>query len=170
MLLTRFGFPLAGANIINYVLLNGDYAVVGHLAGAVALGTYVLAFNVASWPSTLLSAMINNVSMPAFSRVKHDAELLKNAIASSLRAISLVVIPMCSVIIALARPLILTLYGAKWTASAEPLSALSSYAAIAIICLLFANIIAGLGRTKFCCDSDNLATCLGARYGTWRTS
>ena len=147
--LTRFGFPLAGANIINYVLLNGDYVVVGHLAGAVALGAYVLAFNVASWPSSLLGFMINSVSMPAFSRVKNDAERLKDAIARSLRAISLLVMPMSALTIALARPIVLTLYGEKWTASAEPLAILASYGAISIICLLFANILAGLGRAKF---------------------
>ena len=71
LLLVRFGLPLA-ANFVNYILLNVDYALVGRLMGAVALGTYVLAFNVASCPSTLLSSMINNVSMPAFSRVQHD--------------------------------------------------------------------------------------------------
>ena len=36
----------------------------------------VLAFNVASWPASLLGAVINNMSMPAFSRVKHDPNLL----------------------------------------------------------------------------------------------
>ena len=71
--LFRFGLPLGGANLVNYILLNIDYALVGHIMGAVALGSYVLAFNVASWPASLLGAMVNNVSMPAFSRVKHDA-------------------------------------------------------------------------------------------------
>ena len=37
-LLFRFGFPLAGANFVTYVLLNVDYALVGHLMGPVALG------------------------------------------------------------------------------------------------------------------------------------
>jgi lipopolysaccharide exporter len=148
-LLFRFGLPLASANFVNYILLNVDYALVGHLMGAISLGTYVLAFNVASWPSTLLGAMINNVSMPAFSRVKHDADLLKNAMASALRALSLVVMPMCGLIMALARPLVLTLYGVKWAASAEVLTILSLYSAVSVICLLFANILAGLGRTKF---------------------
>lgn len=147
--LVKFGFPLAGANILNYILLNGDYAVVGHLAGAVALGAYVLAFNVASWPSSLLGFMINNVSMPAFSRVKSDADRLRNAIAKALRAISLLVMPMSALTIALARPLVLTLYGEKWTASVQPLAILASYGAVAIICVLFANILAGLGRAKF---------------------
>jgi PST family polysaccharide transporter len=147
--LVKFGFPLGGANIVNYILLNVDYALVGHLMGAVALGTYVLAFNVASWPASLLGSMINNVSMPAFSRVKDDIELLKNALASALRALSLVVMPMSALTAALALPIVLTLYGAKWAASAGVLSVLSLYGAISIICVLFANLLVGLGRMKF---------------------
>ena len=46
-ILFKFGVPLAIANFISYILGNVDYALVGHLMGAVALGTYVLAFNVA---------------------------------------------------------------------------------------------------------------------------
>jgi lipopolysaccharide exporter len=146
--LARFGFPLAGANFINFVLLNVDYAFVGHLIGAVALGAYVLAFTVASSPGLLLGTVINNVSMPAFSRVKQDPELLKQAMISGLRAVSLVLLPMCSLMLVLARPLVLTLYGAKWAASAEVLSILSLYGAVSIICVLFANMLTSLGKAR----------------------
>src|SRR5215475_4473493 len=57
-----FGIPLAAANFVNYSLLNVDYAFVGHLLGAAALGIYMLAFTVASWPSGLLGGVINSVS------------------------------------------------------------------------------------------------------------
>jgi PST family polysaccharide transporter len=147
-LLFNFGLPLAIANFVNYILLNVDYALVGHLMGAAALGVYVLAFNVASWPASLCSGVLNSVSMPAFSRIKHDSELLRDAIARALRAVSLVVMPMSGVTIALAQPLVLVLYGAKWAESAKVLSVLSFYGAIFVICLLFANIISGLGRSK----------------------
>lgn len=146
--LLKFGLPLGVANVVNYVLLNVDYALIGHLLGAVALGTYVLAFNVASWPSSLLGFMINNVSIPAFSRVKREGGNLTDAMVSALRAISLVVMPMSALCMALARPLVLTLYGAKWAGSAEVLSILALYGAISIICVLLANILAGLGRTR----------------------
>jgi lipopolysaccharide exporter len=146
--LVQVGFPLGAANIIGFILLNVDYGLIGHLLGAVALGIYVLAFNVASWPSSLLGAMINNVSMPAFSRVKNDPELLKIAITDSVRAISLVVMPISALTIALAHPLVLTLYGAKWSQSARILQLLALYGAFSILCVLFANILAGLGRTK----------------------
>lgn len=148
-LLVKFGLPLAGANLVNYILLNVDYAFVGHLIGAVALGAYVLAFTVASWPAGLLGNVINTVSMPAFSRVKHDPELLKVAMGNALRAVSLIVMPMCSLMIALSQPLVLTLYGAKWASSAQVLSILALYGAISIICVLFANMLTSLGKAKF---------------------
>jgi lipopolysaccharide exporter len=145
----RFGLPLAGANLVNYVLLNVDYAFIGHLLGAAELGVYVLAFTLASAPYSLLGAVINNVSMPAFSRVKHDPALLKTAMATGLRGVCLVALPMCAMTLALARPLVLTFYGEKWAASAGVLVILSIYGAVFIVCLLFANMLGALGQTKF---------------------
>jgi lipopolysaccharide exporter len=145
----KFGLPLAGANVVNYILLNVDYAFVGHLLGAAELGVYMLAFTVASWPYGLLGAVINNVSMPAFSRVKHDPDMLKNAMASALRGVTLIVLPICGMSIALARPIVLSLYGAKWMAAANVLVILSVYGAVFLPCLLFANMLIAFGRTKF---------------------
>ena len=146
--LFKYGIPLAIANFVNYILLNVDYALVGHLMGAAALGIYVLAFNVASWPSTLFGSVLNNVTSPAFSRVRNDPARLNDAIASTLRAVSLAVVPVCSLMIVLARPVVLTLYGARWAAAASVLSVLSLYGAISVICSLFASVLAGTGRAK----------------------
>jgi PST family polysaccharide transporter len=145
----RFGIPLAGANFVSYILLNVDYAFVGHLVGATALGVYMLAYTVAAWPYAVLGAVLNSVSMPAFSRVKHDPALMHNAMAFALRGVTLIVLPMCGMTIALARPIILTLYGAKWAAAANALVILSLYGAVFVPCLLFANMLTALGRTKF---------------------
>jgi PST family polysaccharide transporter len=144
-----FGIPLAGANVVNYILLNVDYAFVGHLLGAADLGVYVLAFTLASAPYSLLGGVINSVSMPAFSRVKHDPDLLKNAMVGALRAVSLIVMPMCAMLLALARPLVLTVYGEKWVASANALEILAIYGVVFVVCLLFANMLTSFGRTKF---------------------
>lgn len=147
--LFRFGLPFAGANLVNYILLNVDYMFVGHLLGAVLLGVYVLAYNVSTWPGSLLGGVLNNVSMPAISRVKHDPELLKQAITQAFRAVSLVVMPVCAMTMTLSRPLILTLYGSQWGGAAKVLSVLSLYGAISISGVLFANILAGLGTTRW---------------------
>jgi lipopolysaccharide exporter len=144
----NFGIPLAVGNFVSYILLNVDYAFVGHFLGAVELGLYMLAYTVASWPYGLLGSVLNLVGMPAFSRVKHDPDLLRNAMATAVRAVTLIVWPMCAMMIALAHPLIVTLYGAKWSASANVLVLLSVYAAVSMVCLLFINIIIAFGHTK----------------------
>ena len=147
--IVRFGVPLAGANLVTWILLNVDYAFVGHLLGATELGVYVLAFNMASWSYSVLGAVINNMSVPAFSRVKDDHALLEKAATTALRAVSLISLPMCAMTAALARPFVLTLYGAKWAASANVLVILSLYGAVFIVCLVFANIFTSFGRTNF---------------------
>jgi PST family polysaccharide transporter len=143
-----FGLPLAGANLLNYVLLNTDYAFIGHLLGPVELGTYMLAYNVSSWSGSLLNSMLNVVAMPAFSRVKHDASRLQGALVRATTVLALVALPICGLTMALAGPLILTVYGNQWSAAAPVLSILAIYGAISILCLLFANVLSGLGNTR----------------------
>jgi len=146
-ILYRYGLPLACANFVGYILQNVDYALIGRFMGAVALGTYVLAFNAASWSSSLLLGMLGTVAMPAFSRVKHDAAQLTTAIADGVRAVTLIAAPMCTFAMVLSRPLILTLYGTKWAAAIDVLSIMSVYGLISIVCVLFSNMLAALGRS-----------------------
>ena len=146
-IICRFGIPLAGANLVHSILSNADYAFVGHLLGARALGIYTLAFNVASWPVSLLAGLINNLSMPAASRAKHSPAAMENAITTAVRGVSLVAMPMCGMTVALARPLILTLYGKNWIMSADIVSVLAVYGMVVAICYLFGTMISGLGRT-----------------------
>lgn len=146
--LCRFGLPLATANFVNFVLLNVDYALIGRMLGVVFLGIYVVAFNVASWSSSLLGAVINNVAMPAFSRVSGHPAQLQYSLSRALRVAALVVMPIGGMQVVLARPLVLVLYGGKWAPSAAVLSILAVYAAASILCVLFANMLAALGRSR----------------------
>jgi O-antigen/teichoic acid export membrane protein len=57
--------------------------------------------------------------------------------------------PICAMMMALAHPAGLTLYGAKWPALANVLSVLAFYSAVFTVCFLFAKMVTGLGRTKF---------------------
>ena len=147
-ILFKFGIPLSAANFISYILQNIDYALIGRLMGTVILGTYVLAFNMASWSTTLLGGVMNGVSLPAFSRVKHDPVLLNEAIISGTRAVALIALPMCTLVIVLARPLVLLMYGPRWQEAATVLPILAVYGVISVMCLLFSSMLAALGKTR----------------------
>ena len=142
-----FGLPLAGANLVNYALVNADYALIGHQLGPARLGVYMLAFNVASWSAAVLSAAINGVAMPAFSRVGHDEDRLTAALRRSARAVSLVALPITALTLALAEPLVATLYGSQWDASVPVLRVLAVYGAVFVVISLLSNLLVGRGRT-----------------------
>ena len=142
-----FGLPLAGANLVNYTLLNADYAFVGHAMGPALLGIYVLAFSIASWSTSMLAAAINGVAMPAFSRVGNDRARLEAALHRSTRAVSLIALPMATLTLALAGPLVVTLYGTAWQAAVPVLEILGAYGAIFVLVSLLSNLLVGIGHT-----------------------
>ena len=144
----RFGLPFAGANLLSFVLLNVDYMFVGRLLGATELGTYVLAFNIASLTAGLLNSVILSVSLPAFSELKADPQRLRETTAKATRSVAFVALPLAALTLTLAHPLVITVYGARWEQAAPVLSILSIYGGISVICVLFANILSGLGRTR----------------------
>jgi lipopolysaccharide exporter len=146
--LYHFSIPFTLATLVGYILQNVDYALIGRFMGPLMLGTYVLAFNAASWPSSLLGGALGAVSVSAFSRVRHDRERLMAAIADGLRAVVLIAAPMSALEMVLSKPLVLTLYGAHWAAAAEPLAILTLYGIISIVCVLFSQMLAALGQSK----------------------
>ena len=147
--LYHFALPFTLATLVGYLLQNVDYAFIGHFMGPLMLGTYVLAFNGASWPASLLGGVLGSVAVSTFSRVRHDRERLMNAIVDGVRAVVLLAAPMSALEMVLARPLVLTLYGPHWAAAAEPLAILTLYGLISVTCLLFSQMLAALGRSKF---------------------
>ena len=145
--LLRFGLPLALASLLSQILLNVDYVFVGRLSGTEKLGLYTLAFNIAAWSTAVIGSMLNSVVLPAFSRVKQDEGAIPGALARATRSVALVACPIGFLTLALARPLITTVYGGRWSAASPVLQVLSLYGVIFVICLLFANIIIAMGRT-----------------------
>ncbi|MFN0030177.1 MAG: oligosaccharide flippase family protein [Acidimicrobiales bacterium] len=144
-LLLRVGAPLAGANVLNYAFLNLDYVIVGRDRGAAALGVYLLAFSVSSWPYSILGASINSVSMPAFSDVAGPA--LQARMESTVQTVAMVAFPAAAMIAALAGPLIGTVYGPRWSAAAPTLSVLAPYGGLFLMTLVMGSALVGVGRS-----------------------
>lgn len=82
----RFGTPWAVALLVELLLLNVDYLVVGGRLGPAALGLYAVAFNVASWPSTLFTQAIRRVSVSGFAQLQDQPAELAAAFTRALRS------------------------------------------------------------------------------------
>lgn len=123
--LIKFGLPLAGASLLVFAMLNVDYIVAGHLLGAVALGLYLQAFNLASWPVNMFSTVVRRVSLAAFAQVQHDPEERERALGRFAQLLALTALPVSALLGLLALPIIRTLYGEQWVGAAEALQFLA---------------------------------------------
>lgn len=140
------GVPLAGANLLSWALLNIDNVVIAHVAGTTALGLYVLAFNVSSWPMSAIGQAVRSVSLAGFSRTSGDGTERSFATAMSLTWAAAV--PAGTMLAALAHPLVLLLYGARWSASATVLAALGLFGALRVALDLIATYLIARGAAR----------------------
>lgn len=146
--LLAFGLPLAAGNLLSFFLLNVDYIVVGRVLGTVALGFYLLAFNISGWPINVFGAVIRSVSLPGFSRLRLDGESMPEQYVRALRLVASVTVPICFVIGALAEPAVVAIYGDKWAPAASALVGLSLLGAGRILLELSGDFLVSLGRTR----------------------
>ncbi|MDN5796755.1 MAG: lipopolysaccharide biosynthesis protein [Intrasporangium sp.] len=145
--LLMFGLPLSLANLVNWTLLNADYLILGRLVSAAEVGVYMIAFNVASWSTSVLGSVLNSVVVPALGRVSGDPPKLRQAITRAGQLVGLVSLPIAAICVGLSDPIIRTIYGDKWIDSIPVLSVLAVYGAVYAFSLLFVNVLVATGQT-----------------------
>lgn len=143
----RFCAPLAGANLLSWVLMSVDNLIVARTLTAVDLGLYALAFNVSSWPMNALGQAVRVIALPSFAR--HESAASPGAtlekVIKPLWPVALVI----GVLLATgARPGIEILYGRGWSGASVPLVGLGLFGAIRIIFDLIATFLIAIGHTR----------------------
>ncbi|MGW5421706.1 oligosaccharide flippase family protein [Streptomyces sp. NPDC003943] len=146
--LLRFGLPLAGASLLALAVVNADAMIVGAVLGHVALGYYMLAFNMAGWPVRVISETARRVSFAGFSRLADDAKALSDGFARALGALMTATVPACVLLGALAGPLVELVYGARWRPAAEALPWLMALGLARIAAELTYDCLVAVGRRR----------------------
>ena len=145
--LVRFGLPLSLANLVNWTLLNADYLILGRLVDAAQVGVYMIAFNVANWSTAVMGSVLNSVVVPAFGRVSDDPRRLGSSLTSASQLVALLALPIGALTLALSDPLVVTLFGQKWSDASPVLAVLSIYGVLYVFSLLYANVLVATGKT-----------------------
>ncbi|MEU0881553.1 lipopolysaccharide biosynthesis protein [Lentzea sp. NPDC005914] len=146
--LLKDGLPLAGATILAVAMVQVDNIVIGRLLGPETLGLYVLAFNLSSWPVTLLSIPVARVSVPAFARLQHDLASLRIAFARSMGLLMAAAVPICGLLALMAGPAIRVLYGDKWSAASTALMFLAVLGLARVALQLCFDVLIAVGNAR----------------------
>lgn len=147
--LLRAGVPLAATSLVYLATLNVDYVVVSRMLGTEALGFYVLAFNLSSWPSSLLSLSIRRVAIPGFAQMAEDREALGIAFVRSMRLLAAVAVLATLLLSMLAEPLVTILYGDTWLHAVVALRWLAVLGGMRLLLDLGYDTLVAVGASRF---------------------
>lgn len=170
--LMAFGLPLAGASVIVFAVGSTDQFVVGKVLGSTALGFYVLAFNLSSWPVNMFSQPLRSVAPAAFARLQHDPAAMQKSLRSVVGLLAALTLPVCLLLAGAARPVIEFVYGPRWLPAAAPLTWLALMATFRIFFELAYDylVVLGVSRSILVLQTVSLvalvpALVVGARLG-----
>ncbi len=147
--LWTFGGNVLGSNAVNYWFRNLDNLLIGRFVGPAALGLYNRAYNLVLLQLTNISYVAGRPLFPALSKLQEEPARVKSAYLRALGIVAFVTLPIATGFFVAARPLVLTLFGAKWT-GAIALVRILAFAAVAQSISTTAGVIyLARGRTDW---------------------
>lgn len=126
----HFGKFATGNSILNYVVKNADYLLIGRLLSPSLLGLYSFAYGNSMLLSRFILTLVNNVSFPAFSLLKEKMDEMLKAYLKILQVITFFSFP--SIIFAMlhAGLIIETVFGPRWHGAVFPFQFICIYALV----------------------------------------
>ncbi|MEZ6242642.1 MAG: oligosaccharide flippase family protein [Phycisphaerales bacterium] len=144
----RDGIPLTFSTLLDIVVRQADYLILGFFANDAVVGFYFFAYNQSTQVAQLLMLNLTRVLLPSLSTLSHDAVRQVRAFLKAISVLALVCTPLCVLQGALAGPVLRLLYQDRWADSIPLLQILSVALAIAIVGWPSASLLLAQGRYK----------------------
>lgn len=146
--LFNFGGLMALSSFIDTIHTNIQGLIIGKWYSALDMGYYSQAKRLEHVPTSSLSQIVGQVSFPVFSSLQDNKIALLNNVRQNIKAITFINFPLSILMIVIARPLILLLYGERWEASIFYFQILCVGAMMYTINTMNNNVIKALGKSK----------------------
>lgn len=112
-----FGGYIMASNILQTVCQNLQGIIIGKNFSASQMGYYSQAYKLDQITSYSIPQVIIQVMYPVYASIQDDRKRLIDMISMNIRVISFFIFPILALLILVAEPLILFLYGDKWLPS-----------------------------------------------------
>jgi len=132
--------------VIWFFFIQADALIAGRWLGKEALGFYTVAMHLASLPNTRITALINQVAFPAFSRMQSDLSWVAANTLLGVRVLSIVSFPILWGISSVAPEVVEVVLGPSWASSTIPLQVLGLVMPLRLVSTFVPNAVQGLGR------------------------
>ncbi|PZD74135.1 Teichuronic acid biosynthesis protein TuaB [Acaryochloris thomasi RCC1774] len=144
--LFRFGSHVLGLNFLNFFNTKINDFLIGYFLGSVALGYYAISYRILQVMTQLLVRTTSGVSLPTFSRLKHDLNRFRNAFYTVTRLTSAIAFPFFLGTSVLAPELVTVLFGEKWLPAVPVIQLLSILGLVRSISFFKSSVFMALGE------------------------
>ncbi|MBD3727212.1 MAG: MOP flippase family protein [Moraxella osloensis] len=113
-----FGLYQMGERSLDYLEANADKLLIGKFVGIEATGFYNMAWQLIIFPLSKINPVINKVAFPVYAKVQDDPEALNRYYSLSVRALSLVTVPILAFLSLYSSDVVFVVFGAGWETTA----------------------------------------------------
>lgn len=144
--LFNFGKHVLVSEILLFGFRQGDDLIVGKLLGDVAVGFYMVAYNLASTPHSSITQIVSRVSFPVYSKLQNNLDELKDTYCKNLKLTATLALPLGLGLLLLAEDVVPILYGSKWTPMVPSVQVLCVYGLIRVLGATTSPVFQAMGR------------------------
>ncbi len=142
----NYGKYVVFSNIIDYLINNSSYIVIGSLIGSFSLGIYSFAYEKSMMIVNNITYPLMMVFLPTYSQLQHQENLLKNAFIKTLQLISMFTFPYVFLQLILGQEYIIGVFGKKWESSVFIFQIILIYSMFRSVSQCGSPILQAIGR------------------------
>ncbi len=131
--LFRYGINSLGKNVVEYIIQNIDYFIVGKLFGANYLGLYEFAYRIPHLVESRFVWPASGVIFPSLAKIQEHKDRVIHAFIKTTQYIAVFTFPLLGGLAIVADSVVLLIWGIKWLPVVTPLRILCLSSAIRCI-------------------------------------
>jgi len=144
----KFGGSVVASGLAWYLYSNADFALVGKLLGATALGAYTFGWTLSGIPLEKTNELVQRVSGAVISRTQQDTAGVRRYLLGITEGVSLLTFPLSVGLALVADVFVPVVLGTQWITAIPVLRVLSIAAALRSLDPLLAQLLFATGHAR----------------------
>jgi O-antigen/teichoic acid export membrane protein len=147
--LFKFSSSVFLTRFLNFFNLNMLFLLINKFFGSTVLGYFSLAYQIIDLPTQRIAKNIMKVLYPILSKLQDQREEYKALLLKTMFLLSLIVLPIFTLLFVLAKPFVIIFYGEKWMTAVPFIQILCVLGLIRSLWTSISMVSMSLGKPRF---------------------
>ena len=159
--LFSFGSKILGAQLLNNIYANISPIFIGKAYSSSDLGLYTKGSQMIYFPVSMLVGVFESVTYPVLCKLQNSEEQMRDCFLRFIKIAAFILFPIMVLLGVLSKPLVLSLFGEKWSETANYMMLLCYPCAVVPIQVMNLNILKVVGQSDYVLRIEVIGKILG---------